>query len=357
MSNLPTSNKVKGSSEEKNASTADPRKNISDKSTEKKKRILAKEYKEQLTGADKFWDYIKHKYIVDRITVRDVVRENKANQLHRAISTKKTSRIIHPKDVFERFQIDMTDYTHPKTSKKGYLFNMIDCFSRFAWSKFYMNKTAVNVVHFLTEVFEKSSGAHANIPKVLQSDNAQEFHSDIVAELCDKYHVRHIFSLPHNPTSNAYIERFNRTIKLLISRHQTQANSKKYDLERILSIYNESVHSVTNKKPIDLHNGLVSEDEKKKINDKKTQNTLKILQNFRPLNAGDLVRIAIRRLEDRSLIKSKFRKGYSRNWSNETYTVVRKVIPKKNEIEYYHLDEFGQMKFYRYDLLKISGKS
>ena len=34
-----------------------------------------------------------------------------------------------------------------------------------------------------------------------------------------------------------------------------------------------------------------------------------------------------------------------------------KSTEKKNEIEYYHLDEFGQMKFYRYDLLKISGKS
>lgn len=225
---------------------------------------------------------------------------------------------------------------------------MVDCFSRFAWSKFYMKKTATNVVSFLESIFEKDR------PKVLQTDNAQEFKSDIVAELCKKFNVKHVYSLPHNPTANAYIERFNQSIKLLISRHQTHHETKKYDLQGIVDIYNSSVHASTNKRPIELHYGNVSQEDKDAIVQKKEHKAAKMLQNLHPLEEGDIVRISLRSREDRSLIKSKFRKGYRRNWSEDTYTVTKKIQPRKNELEYYLLDEFGSSKFYRQDLLLVS---
>lgn len=50
-------------------------------------------------------------------------------------------------------------------------------------------------------------------PKHIRSDNGPEYISDLMKEWCDQHDIEHIFTQPGNPQQNAYIERFNRTVR------------------------------------------------------------------------------------------------------------------------------------------------
>lgn len=50
-------------------------------------------------------------------------------------------------------------------------------------------------------------------PKRIRSDNGPEYISDLMAAWCKQHGIEHIFTQPGNPQQNAYVERFNRTIR------------------------------------------------------------------------------------------------------------------------------------------------
>ena len=50
-------------------------------------------------------------------------------------------------------------------------------------------------------------------PKRIRSDNGPEYLSDLMAAWCVQHDIEHVFTQPGNPHQNAYVERFNRTVR------------------------------------------------------------------------------------------------------------------------------------------------
>ena len=50
-------------------------------------------------------------------------------------------------------------------------------------------------------------------PKRIRSDNGPEYVSDLMDQWCKKHEIEHVFTQPGNPQQNAYVERFNRTVR------------------------------------------------------------------------------------------------------------------------------------------------
>lgn len=50
-------------------------------------------------------------------------------------------------------------------------------------------------------------------PKRIRTDNDPEYISELMEKWCDQHGIEHVFTQPGNPQQNAYVERFNRTVR------------------------------------------------------------------------------------------------------------------------------------------------
>ena len=92
------------------------------------------------------------------------------------------------------------------------------------------------------------------IPENITSDDGTEFNSNIIKEFSKLYNINWHYTLPDNPNSNAIIERFHSTL-IEHLRILTLTKQKSTPQEKLLYAiigYNNSIHSNTKYKPIDL---------------------------------------------------------------------------------------------------------
>ena len=88
-----------------------------------------------------------------------------------------------------------------------YMLNVIDCFTKFAWSIPLKDKKGLTVL----EAFKKIVNESKMIPKHLWVDEGKEFYNkDMTEWLKDNDIVRYS---THGEHKSAIVERFNRTLK------------------------------------------------------------------------------------------------------------------------------------------------
>ena len=93
-------------------------------------------------------------------------------------------------------------------SIKRYIITAIDLYSRFTFAFAYMRLSSAIALDFMLKL---ETIAPFKI-KAVKTDNGMEFLGDFDVYL-NKMGIKHYFSYPRTPKSNAYIERFNRTIQ------------------------------------------------------------------------------------------------------------------------------------------------
>jgi putative transposase len=91
---------------------------------------------------------------------------------------------------------------------KRYMLSAIDLDSRFAFTYSYSNLNSQNATDFLKKL---TSVAPFTI-RHIQTDNGGEFEKHFVKAVRDSP-IKHFNTYPRHPQSNAYVERFNRTIR------------------------------------------------------------------------------------------------------------------------------------------------
>lgn len=114
----------------------------------------------------------------------------------------------------DQWQIDLFDlsrYSHWNSGYK-YLLCCVDVFSRKAFV------SAIKKKSDTTETMSKILGK--NIPILIQSDNGTEFLNNSFQRLLKSMNVRHITVDVGDKKQQGIVERFNRTIALMISRYQ-----------------------------------------------------------------------------------------------------------------------------------------
>ena len=218
-----------------------------------------------------------------------------------------------------------------------YMLNVIDVFSKYAWSIPMKNKTGQTTL----EAFRKIVKDSGRIPKHIWVDKGLEFYNKYVTGWLEENNATRYST--YSEHKSVVVERFNRTLKEIMWKKFTAENTRNWIdmLDALLHTYNNSVHSTIGMTPVEAS---------------EKENETKVLQNIinksRPISkskpkfkVGDRVRI--------SRSKGLFEKGYLPNWSEELYIVdkVQETIPVTYKLKD-TLDEVIEGSFYQEELQK-----
>ena len=145
-----------------------------------------------------------------------------------------------------------------KNSNYKYLLNIIDVYSRYAFSFPIKSKTALPVSECMEIVYKKLTEDKNRIYS-LTTDEGNEFTNKYMNALNKKYNVKHYTinskGQPH-PTRTSIIERFNKTLWGLIAKYTETIDSVKFidKLQDLMKNYNSNINTGINAKPIDVYN-------------------------------------------------------------------------------------------------------
>lgn len=333
-------------------------------------QTIDKIYKDPEIGfrsAGKTWQYVKSRY--EGITATDVMNYMKNNTTAQIIKQPKPNKVNKPIVVggpMKLFQVDLSDVSRwaSLNNNINYLLCAIDVFTKFAAVRPITNKTATSVSKAMDDILTEYGA-----PGAIQSDNGSEFIAEEFRKVLEYHDVKQIFSSPYHPRSNGVVERFNRTLKGMISKFMIAYNTKHYAdaLQKIVNNYNSQIHSTTSHTPEELKDAYDADDEDDEKIDEARDNieraAIKSVKNRATYNfvVGDVVRVALS--TDAEIRKDKlFRKGYDPQFSNKLYKIAAIDEPEKywNPEVYWLYDieahKVLNRKFYGDQLLPVKKK-
>ena len=284
--------------------------------------------------------------------------EKLSEELHKPVKRKFQRRHVLVNEVDDIWSCDLVEMQEWSKNNKNfrYMLNVVDCFSKYAWSVPLKDKTAKTVLDAFKKIVKQSS----RIPKHLWVDEGKEFYNkELTAWLKENNIVRYSTYGEHK---SSICERFNRTLKTNMWKRFTAENTRNWVdmLDKLLSDYNNHRHSSIKMKPIDavlkenqplVFNNLQSTMKIPKVSHPIANTSLTSGESKSPTSAesksptssslplpttrspveppsliskfkvGDKVRI--------SRIKGIFEKGFLPNWSEELFEVhkIKRSIP------------------------------
>ena len=238
--------------------------------------------------------------------VAEFLRKNKISSTHRRITKKRfPRRRIIVDSPFKIFMSDLIVYNNPSGSQKAYpyILVVIDCFSRYIWTRPLKLKGGIEVANALNDIFQDFT----QWPNSLITDEGHEYYNKNVRLILDRYGLHHYSIKTKMKASIA-----ERAIQTLKKRLQIYMKTKKtkmwFDaLPKITDGYNKTPHRSIGMSPSQVtskNRALVFSRLYPDI-DLKVKARLKI---------GNVVRVKI----DKAI----FEKGYTENWSSEVYLII-----------------------------------
>lgn len=231
--------------------------------------------------------------------------------LHKPVRYRFPRRRVIVNAIDEQWQADLVDLISLSEFNDGfkYLLTVIDILSKFAWVVPLKDKKGSS----LTEAFDSILTSSGRRPGRLQTDKGSEFlNSTFQKYLRDK--GIHFFTSENEDLKASVVERFNRTLKSRMWRYFTHQRSRsRYInvLQDLVKSYNASYHrsirttpeSVTSSNAHKIWHRLYDRGGRRESSPK--------------FKIGDRVRI--------SKARRVFKKGYMANWTEELFTVVRRL--------------------------------
>ena len=265
-------------------------------------------------------------------------QEQLADELHKPIKRNFTRRHVIVNNIDEMWTSDLIDMQLLAKFNKGfkYLLMVIDVFSKYGWIKPLKNKSRNSV----TEAFETIL-KEGRKPEYLWTDKGIEFYNKDLKKLLDKHKIN-LYST-ENEQKSSVVERWNKKMKnKMWKMFTTKNNSVYYDkLDNLVNQYNTTKQSHIKMTPTEASN-------------KKNQGTvyfnlhgnLKLLATKPKCKIGDKVRIS-------KYKRKTFDKGYTPNWTEETFTVdkIQYTNPITCKIKDLNNEEI-KGSFYEPELLK-----
>lgn len=269
-----------------------------------KLKSLFYDTKKGLINTNKLFEKVKEEKLnLTHKQVKDFYDNQPVNQVMKPVRKPKEFSTIYAFYNSEIYQMDIMVYDRYAYHNYKYILCVIDVHSRYASARAMTNRRMETILENFKDIL-KEMGA----PDKLQCDN--EFNKIEFNELLKKSNISVRYSQPEEINKNAIIERWNGTLALLLQK--VRITTKRYDWYNYLSDcvhnYNNTKHSTTKQKPIDIW-------------ENRARNEQKLVVLEHSFKIGDKVRIVRK--------KKVFGKGDEIKYSPETY-VVKDV--KNNKI-------------------------
>ena len=272
-----------------------------------------------------------------------------AKEIH-ARATKKFVRrkvvTVGKNDVWAGDLVDMAEWKDKNDGYK-YMINIIDVFTRYAWSIPLKDKTAKSILEAFKSILRDSGGK----PNRLWTDKGSEFYNKDFIKFLKSNDISLYSTFGEHKASS--VERFNRTLKTLMWKRFSEEGTRRWIdmLPELMKEYNNRKHSVIKMTPKQAYK--LSKEEERKLwkslykepykNIKSKEKINKLKPKFK---VGDWVRI--------SRVKGVFEKGYHPNWSQEIFKI--KAVSSRFPFVYYLQDyneEQIEGSFYEQELQKV----
>jgi hypothetical protein len=261
-------------------------------------------------------------------------------ELHKPVKKNFPRRRVYVPHVDHTWSADLVDMKGLSRKNKGFkwILNIIDVWSRYAWSIPLKTKTATEV----TQAFRDTFKLAGRIPKYLWVDQGKEFYNSEMTALLASYNIKRYSTFGQGKA--VMVERLNRTLKEKMwkrfTRHQTHnwIDSN----EELLEWYNHKEHrGIDNRTPYSMS----------RWPDAVQDNEFCFKPEYQKAkyDIGDYVRI--------SKDKGVFGKGYTANWSQEQFIITGIRESTCGEIPMYTLKDWYlepiQGRFYEPQLQKV----
>lgn len=259
------------------------------------------------------------------------------NELYRPArkNFKRRRTIIRGLD--DLWQIDLAEYQQYARINSGYRFILvvIDCFSKYVWTRPLKNKTADAVTDAVGDILNEG-----RTPENIQSDDGREFFNRKFKDLMQKHNINHYSTF--SVKKAAIVERVIRTLKEKIHKQFNLRGTYRWldIIPVITAAYNDTRHRTIKMKPKNV-NGQNEEAVRKSV-----YSHIKVIPKRR-YHVGDVVRL--------SKYKELFEKGYTPRWSTELFKVTKAQLT--NPVTYLLTDMSGKPisgGFYEEELQKTS---
>ena len=148
---------------------------------------------------------------------------------------------------WERVAMDLLDMSVTTARGNRYVLVIVDCFTRWTEAFPILDKTAQSVADVLfNQVF-----CRFGMPSVIHSDQGREFENKILQELCLLGGSHKTKTTPYHPESDGMVERFNRTLLMMLAMFAGK-NRDDWDdlLPAVMMAYRSSVHESTGFSPM-----------------------------------------------------------------------------------------------------------
>ena len=145
--------------------------------------------------------------------------------------------------------MDLLDMSATTTRGNRYVLVMVDCFTRWTEAFPLPDKTAQSVA----DAFFNQIVCRFGMPSVIHSDQGREFENKIMQELCLLGGSHKTRTTPYHPESDGMVERFNRTLLMMLAMFAGK-NRDDWDdlLPAVMMAYRSSVHASTGFSPCRL---------------------------------------------------------------------------------------------------------
>jgi hypothetical protein len=174
--------------------------------------------------------------------INNFLSKQEVQQIHKPVRKATFRKIIgfYPGESLQADLIEMPDAVINHGTH--YVLTVIDVYSRFAWGIALKNKTEAIVLNGFVMVLNQLGDKKV---MNLQTDNGSEFKNHLFENFLKEKGIKHNTSFPGDHNVQGIIERFNRTIKNLISRYMTAYNTKNYVdvLQDLFHNYNNTYHN------------------------------------------------------------------------------------------------------------------
>ena len=270
--------------------------------------------------------------------VIDWLLKQKTYTTHRQIRKNFKRNPIVSKHIDHIWNADLLETPFPKYNNNcRYILIVVDNLSKFCWAKALRNKKSEIVKKSFVEIFRNSKRK----PVIFCTDAGTEFTNRILKKYLKYRKITHL--ILRDQSKAVLAERLIRTIKEKIFKYLSFNKTKRYIdvLDNIIDNYNETVHSGTKFRPIDVT----------KFNEIEAYRNLYKLRTPLEkivLQIGDKVRLA--------LIRGPFAKGYLPNYTEEIFEIY-KIYQTSPKYKYRVRDRKGNIirgSFYKEELLKIN---
>ena len=229
------------------------------------------------------------------------------DELHKPIIKKFEKRKVYSQFKDNIWGVDLADMQSLSRKNKGikYLICAIDLFSKYTFVIPLKDKKGISILNVFDKIIKQSNRK----PNKIWVDQGGEFYNNVFKKwLSDNGAVMYS---TYSESKSVVAERFIRTLKNKLYKHMTATGKNVYYdvLDDIVNEYNNTKHSTTKMKPID-----VRDNNKRVYIDEHNEKSARF-------KVGDRVRI--------SKFKNIFAKGYTPNWSKEIFIVdkINDAVP------------------------------